>query len=477
MSDYARSIPAWRGPKLEALIELCYNGSIMDETQCDDILPHRDLGRRSAQGVVLSLAAQSVRFILQFLSQILLARLLLPADFGLVAIATSVLTLAQTLGELGLAQAVIQRSTLTQADLSLLFWLSILLNAGLALLLLLTAPVVALFYGEPRLPAVLAVFAATLLMNGVASPHMALMARRMQFARMAIVDVACLLAAVVAGLGGALIGLGYWSLVVMQVSNIAVIALLASTLSKWRPSLPARASGVRSMLTFDVHLTGYNLVTYAGGNLDSVLIGAASGNVGLGIYDRSMKLVVTPLSQLSMPLARVATGLLSRLQTTPLNYRRAHLAMLQGLLISTAPGLACGALLAGTLVPAVLGPQWVDAAPVVAWLCVSAILVPFGISAFWLFVSQARVQAQLRWSCVRTGLSLIALAIGLNWGVTAVAVAYAVASPLVQGSMLWGATRKGAVRLQDVMIGTYPILLCTAVGTAIAHWSAAWLPV
>jgi PST family polysaccharide transporter len=229
----------------------------MDEAQCGGILPHRDLGRRSAHGAVLSLAAQSLRFILQFLSQILLARLLLPADFGLVAMATSVLTLAQTLGELGLAQAVIQRPTLTQADLSLLFWLSILLNAGLAALLLLTAPVVAMFYGEPRLPAVLAVFAGTLLLNGVASPHMALMARRMQFARMAIVDVACLLVAVIAGLCAAMIGLGYWSLVIMQVSNIAVIALLASILSKWRPSLPAHASGVRSMLTFGAHLTGY----------------------------------------------------------------------------------------------------------------------------------------------------------------------------------------------------------------------------
>jgi len=448
----------------------------MDDAKDNGILPPRDLERRGAQGVALSFAAQGVRFILQFLSQVLLARILVPSDFGLVAMAVPVQALAQTVGELGLAQAVIQRPTLTRADLSMLFWFSVLLNAGLALAMLMTAPGVTLLYGEPRLAAVLSVLAGMLVLNGVASQHMALMARRMQFARMAVIDVVCLLAAVIAGTAGAWFGLGYWSLIVMQVSNIAVIALLASILSGFRPLRPGRLRGIRPILAFGAHLTGYHLVGAVAGNVDSVLIGAVSGSAGLGFYERSMKLVVTPLGQLSMPLARVATGLLSRLQGSPADYRRAYLAMLRGLLVATAPGFACGALMAGTLVPAVLGPQWVDAAPVVAWLCISAIPVPFGISAFWLFVSQARVQAQLRWVWIRTGLSLAALTVGLHWGVTGVAAAYAVMSPLIQGSMLWGATRKGAVRMRDVAAGTYPILLCTAFGTAMAHWSAGWLP-
>ncbi len=107
-----------------------------------------------------SLGAQGLRFLLQFLSQILLARLLVPADFGLVAMAIPVLMLAQTVGELGLAQAVIQRPTLTKADMSMLFWLSVLINAGLAVLMIVTAPVFAWLYHEPRLTSVLAVLAA-----------------------------------------------------------------------------------------------------------------------------------------------------------------------------------------------------------------------------------------------------------------------------------------------------------------------------
>ncbi len=448
----------------------------MNEAPLETPLSGQDLQRRSIRGVAFSLAGQAVRFVLQFASQIILARLLAPADFGLVAMAAPVLALAQTVGELGLAQAVIQRPALTQADLSLLFWLSILVNAALAALMLAAAPGVALLYGEPRLAAVLDAFAAMLVLNGVASQQMALMARQMQFAEMAAIDVACLLTAAAAGVGCALAGFGCWSLVAMQAGNLGVIALMASVWSGWRPSPPAWAGGIRSILAFGAHMTGANLVTYAGSNLDSVLIGVVSGSASLGLYDRSTKLIVTPLWQLSMPLARVATGLLSRLADRPAEYRRAYLAMLRGLLIATAPGFACGATAAGTLVPALLGPQWSGAAPVVAWLCLSAILVPYGISASWLFVSQGRVQAQLRWACLRTALSLAALAAGLPWGVAGVAVAYAVASPLVQGCMAWGGTRKGAVSLRDMAVGTYPVLLCTAVGTAAAHWAVRWAP-
>jgi PST family polysaccharide transporter len=436
----------------------------------------QELGRRSVRGVVVSFGAQVVRFLVQFGSQILLARLLIPADFGLVAMGIPVLTLAQTIGELGLAQAVIQRPTLTHEDASQLFWFSVMINLSLALLMALTAPLIAHAYGEPRLALVIVMLAAMLPFNGIASQQMAYMARHMRFSKMAAIDVACLVTANAAGVGGALAGLGYWSLVMMQVSNMMVIAIGATLLSGWRPSRPTRARGIGAMLTFGAHLTGTNLVNYAAGNLDSVLIGALLGPVSLGFYDRSMKLIVAPINQLTMPLARVATGLLSRLQFAPENYRRAYLAMLQGLLVAIAPGFCCAALTAGRWVPALLGPQWTAAAPVVSWLCMSAILIPFGISSGWLFISQARVESQLKWACVRTGLTLTALGVGLPWGVTGVAIAYALFSPFIHGSGLWGSTRYGPVNLGHVIAGTYPILLCTAVGVAVAGLALRWMP-
>jgi PST family polysaccharide transporter len=451
----------------------------MNEAIFDNDLSDRDLGRQSARGVVLSLGAQGLRFLMQFLSQVLLARLLVPSDFGLLAMAMPVLLLAQTIGELGLAHAVIQRPNLTRAEMSLLFWLSILINTGLAVVMLVTAPLIAWLYHEPLLIDVVAALAVMLVLNGIGSQHMAVMARRMKFASMAIVDVACLFTAIAIGIGGALAGWGYWALVAMQVSNIAIIAVLSSLLSGWQPTRPALqggARGVGAMLSFGAHLTGYNLVTYASGNLDSVLIGAFAGRASLGFYDRSMKLIVTPLWQLSMPLVRVATSLLSRLQTNEVDYRRAFLGMLKGLMLVTTPAFAAGALTAEQLVPAVLGPQWTEAAALVSWLCLSAILVPVSISASWLFVSQGRVRSQLRWAGLRTAVSLGALLIGLCWGVLGVAIAYAVLSPVAQGVMVWGATREGPVNLRNVVVGILPVLMATAIGSVLAYAAALWLP-
>ena len=305
-----------------------------------------DMNRRSMRGVVVSFGAQGVRLALQFGSQVLLARLLMPDDFGLVAMAVPVLILAQTVGEFGLAQAVIQRPVLSQADASALFWFAISLNTALALGMLATAPAVAGFYGEPRLTMVLWVLAGLLMPNAVASQHMAMMARHLHFTRMAAVDVACLAVAVAVGIGCALAGCGYWSLLAMQGSNILVIAVLASVLSGWHPSWSGGIGSIRALVGFGAHLTGFNLLNYAAGNLDSILIGWVAGSRGLGFYDRSTKLVVAPLSQMSMPLTRVASSLLSRHQARDLEYCRAFLAMLQGLLLLTAPPFASKARIA-----------------------------------------------------------------------------------------------------------------------------------
>lgn len=435
------------------------------------------LKRNSVRGVVVSFASQGLRFVLQFGSQIVLARMLDPAAFGLVAMALPVLTLMQLLGELGLTQATIQRADISQQELSSLFWVSLAVNVVLAAITALAAPAVALLYNEPQLTAIVLALAGLLVLNGLASQQMAMMNRQMRFVTMAVIDLACLLVAVVAGVAAAWEGLGYWSLVIMQAANLATIAGLAWALSGWRPSRPSALPGIRGLLEFGAHLTGYNLVLYAGSNLDSVLIGAVTGSTGLGLYDRANKLVVTPLWQFGLPLARVATNLLSRLQDAGPAYRRSFERMLQGLMLVTAPGFVWAALVSDRLVPALFGPQWADAAPVVAWLAVATLFAPFGISSYWLFVSQARVQEQLRWACVRSVMSLAALVAGLPWGVTGVAVAYAASAPLVQGALIWGAARRGPVRPIDVWRAAYPVMVGIVASAAALLAAQSWAAV
>ncbi len=433
------------------------------------------LKRRAVRGAAVTFAAQGTRFILQFGSQIVLARLLLPRDFGLVAMIGPIISFVQIFNELGLTQATVQREEISHDELSALFWVNSAVSAVVTACLCAAAPAVALFYGDPRLTMITVCLASLLLLNGLSSQQIALMNRGMRFVPLAVIDIACLAVAVVVGVAAAWAGAGYWSLVLMQAANSLTIAVLAWAASSWRPSWPRRVKGIGSLLRFGGHLTGYNLVSYVAGNLDGIVIGRVSGAVPLGLFDRSIKLVVVPTWQISLPVARVAVTLLSRLRGAEERYARAYLQMLQSMMLVMVPGFAWVAVMAPTLTPSLLGEAWVGASPIVRWLSVAALLSPLSLSTYWLFVTQDRVKQQLRYSCARTGFTVLALFAGLPWGVVGVAVSYAIFGVLIHGSMVWGATRSGPVRLPGLLRACLPIAVCTglaAIALVLARRSA-----
>ena len=430
-----------------------------------------DLKRQSVRGAAATFVAQGMRFVLQFGSQIALARLLSPADFGLVAMIGPVLMLVQIFNELGLSQATIQRAEISQQELSSLFWLNVGISVVLALIMAASSSSIAFFYGQPELGLICISLAGLLVSSGLASQQIALLNRHMRFSALAWIDISCSAFAVVVGIAAAWFGMRYWSLVLMQVANSATILIMAWTMSNWRPSWPSRHAGMGLLLRFGGHVTGYNLINYAGTNLDSVLIGKLGGSVALGLFDRATKLVAAPIWQISLPVARVAVSLLSRLHAQADRYRHAYLRMLQGLLLATVPAVVCIAMTSHQFVPMLLGPAWTDAAPIVTWLAVATAFAPLSISSYWLFLSQNRVGEQLMYVCIKTGIAVLALLVGLRGGALGVAESYAGFAILVHGSLLWGATRQGPVSHGDVLRACYPFAFS---GLAIAASLAAF---
>lgn len=420
------------------------------------------LKKQSVLGAASTFVAQGLRFVLMLGSQIVLAHLLNPSDFGLVAMIAPVLTFVQIFNELGLSQATIQRAEITHEELSGLFWINTAISAALALIMGLCAPLVAWFYGQPHLTAICVCIAGLLVLSGLTTQQIALMNRRMQFTSLATIDVSCSAAAIAVGILSAWCGMGYWSLVMMQAANSATILVMSWILSGWRPSRPRRTDGMGSMLRFGGHLTGYNLINFAGSNLDAVLIGKVAGSVALGFYDRAFRLVAAPIWQISLPVDRIAVSLLSRLQMSHDQYRWAYLQMLQVLLLATVPAVTCVAMTSSIFVPIVLGRHWAEAAPIVTWLAVATAFAPLSISAYWLFVSQGRAGEQLNYVCGKTAISVAALLVGLPWGALGVARSYAAAAILVHGFLLWGATRRGPVTMRCILQACYPIALAAA---------------
>ena len=449
-----------------------------DSARFNAATDHGSLKRASLHGVAVTFLSQGLRFVLQFGAQIVLAHWLLPREFGLIAMVAPVLSLVQVFNDLGLTQATIQRPQITHNELSTLFWINFGVSACLAAVMMLAAPFVAWFYHEPRLILITVAFSAMLLVTGAGAQQIALMNRRMRYTPLAIIDVACAFMAFAVGLGAAALGCGYWSLVLMQAANSLTILTLAWFFSEWRPSWPARNSNVMALLRFGGHLTGFNILGIVETNLGTVLVGRFNGAQALGLYDRAYKLVIVPWWQISLPVARVSISLLCRLHGQDAQYARAFRQMLQGLLLIAGPGLVWAALQAPTLVPMVLGKSWANAAPIVAWLSVGTIVVPLGSGAYWLFVSQDRVKAQLRYGLISGLLLVTSIIVGIVWGPLGVARAYAGFGPLIQGVQLWGATRVGPVNGKLVLSAIYPVALalgaaCAVVATEQHFWGVA----
>ncbi len=442
MSDLGSTAPRAAGP---------------DAPESEAELDGRALGARSAKGAIVTLGAQGVRFVLQFGSQILLAHFLAPGDFGVMAMAVPILSLVQIFNELGLSQATIQLENISQAQLSVLFWTNVGVSTALAAALAACAPLIALTYGQPRVAPVCMALAGLLVLSGLSAQQIALLNRRMGFMTLAGIDVACNLGAVVAGISAAAAGLGVWSLVLMQAANSAVILVLSWMFSNWRPSLPRRHSGAGALLAFGGHVTGYNIINYACNNLDAVLVGRLAGSVQLGFYDRAVRLVATPFWQISLPVARVALPLLSRLAGRDAEYRAAFASMIQALLLVLSPLLIWIAFTARLSVPLLLGARWQEAGPMVAWLALATLLSPLSLASYWLFVSQGRARQQLPYAVAKMLVTLLAVLLGLRHGALGVTRMLALMSLPIDGVVLWGAMRAGPVRLADVLRYLAPV--------------------
>ncbi len=426
------------------------------------------LKRLSLHGVAATLLAQVFRFALQFGSQLALARLLPPAEFGIVAMIGPVLGFVWIFNELGLSQATVQRDTISQQQLSNLFWVNLVVSTALAGLTCLAAPLVARFYHEPRLVAVTMWLSTLLIVGGLGAQQIALLNRHMRFIPLAVIDVCCTAVSVVVGIAAAWYGLGYRALIVMQAANNLTILVMAWAWSRWWPSLPRRHVGTLSLLRFGGHMTGFNFIAFIGANLDLVLIGKMGDRVALGLYDRAFKLIASPMNAISMPVSRVADSLLSRLQAAPDRFRRAFLLMLQVLLLITVPMVVFAAATSATLIPFLLGPAWLAAAPIATAVAIATGFAPLSLSASWLFVSQGRTAEQLRFGAARTAVAVTAVLAGLPWGALGVARSYAVFGLVIHGLPLWAAARRGPVGPGDVVQAVSPFAAAAA---------AAWLAV
>jgi PST family polysaccharide transporter len=394
----------------------------------------------------------------------ILARMLTPADFGLVAMVTAITGFVGLFKDLGLSQATVQRSEINHAQVSTLFWINVAASALLMIIVAALAPAIALLYHEPKLMWITLALAGGFIFSGLAVQHQALLRRQMKFTTLVLIDLFSLLISLVIALIMAANGFRYWALVMQTITQAISYCVLIWIWCDWRPQRWSRGSGVRTMLAFGGDLTGFGVVNYFSRNADNALIGWRCGDTVLGLYGRAYQLLLLPLSQVNTPIASVAIPALSRLQYHEKHYRRAFLQLLKKLTMVTIPLIALTIVCADWIVHAVLGSQWDGAAKIFVWLGLAALLQPLTFTSGWLFVSQGRTREQLVWGVLSSAVIVLSFVIGLHWGAIGVAIAYAICINSITPALLWLVGRSGPVRTSDMyQIAGLPILAAMCV--------------
>jgi O-antigen/teichoic acid export membrane protein len=414
-----------------------------------------DLRGRSVRGGAVTLANQALKFIFTLGSMAILARLLTPEDFGLIAMVVVIIGFIAIFKDMGLAMATVQRAEISHDQVSTLFWINLSISLGIMIVTAAVSPVLAWFYKEPRIIAITIVLAGTIVFSGLTVQHQALLRRQMRYTALAVIEIIAIFAGSLAAILSAIAGLGYWSLVVLHAVREIAITAGVWTACGWRPGPPVRKSGVRTMLTFGAHLTGFNIVNYLARHVDKMLIGWYWGATPLGLYNNAYRILLLPIQQINSPLTSVAVPALSRIQNDPERYRSYYR---RGILLTVTAGMPIVAFLFVTAEDAVLtflGSQWLDAVPIFRALGPAAFIGAFNVATGWVYVSLGTTRRQLAWGLFASAVTVLAYAIALPWGPIGVALSFSIVLVVLRYPSIVYCFRRSHLRLSDLGIALW----------------------
>lgn len=382
-----------------------------------------DLAGSTLRAVKWNFAATMASLVGRLAFTFVLARILGPGNFGVVAVATIYVAFVAVVLDQGFGVAIVQKAELEDGDVGSVAWLNVTSGAVLMALTIVLAPVVADFFDTPDVVGVLRVLSVALLMRGLTLVPLALLRRALRFRDQALAQTSAMLAGGAVGVAAALLGAGYWSLVAqILVTDVVTTTwlLLVAGPTSWRASW----QNLRSMLRFSTHVMLAGLVGFFGSNADNLLVARFEGATQLAFYALAYRLLRLPIQTSASVVTGVALPVLSRLQDDDARTRSWFLQATQALGLLTFPVFTLLAVGAHDGVLAFFGREWLPAvAPVQAMalagipMVVRMLLAPLATSRAW----TANV---LTWSVVVVGLQVAGFVVGvLVAGMVGVAVA------------------------------------------------------
>lgn len=405
---------------------------------------------KALRGFAWKAGSQVVVQGLRLVVAVVLARLLEPNEWGLAAMVLVFAALVVIFSDLAFGAALVQRRSLTEADRSTVFWLTLgggtlFTLAGIAL----SGPIAAL-YGEPDVQPLFAALSLSFVVTALGTTQKALLTREMDFKRLEIRMMAATVLGAIVAIALAALGFGAWAIIAQQIAIAVGSTILLWASYPWRPRFLFSFASVRRLGSFSVNVLATQLLFYVSRNADNFLVGRFLGSAPLGAYALAYNLVLVPFSRIASPIQEVMFPAFSRMQDDVRAVGSAWIRINRLVAAFALPSLLGLIVVAPDFVVVVLGEKWREAITVIQILAWAGLLQSLQRLNSSVLQARDRTGTLLRFSIVASVANVAAFAVGLQWGIVGVATAYALTNTALQPVYTWLTARAVELPLRMV---------------------------
>ncbi|MEM7769783.1 MAG: MOP flippase family protein [Cyanobacteria bacterium P01_E01_bin.6] len=395
------------------------------------------LKQKAAKGILWSFIQRWGSQLISFSVFLLLARLLGPEDFGLIALSGVFIAFMKVFLDQGFAAAIVQRKTVEQEHLDTAFWVSIGTSLLLVAIACSSAGWIADFYHEPQLAPVIRFLSINFVFKALNSVQNAILTRKLAFKTLAVRSLIGIAGGGSVGVIMALSGFGVWSLVGYQLANSIIEVPILWAVTDWRPGLRCSRKHFRELFDFGIHVIGMNGLVFLNNYSDNLLIGYYLGATALGYYTVAYRVLTVLTTLLAKTTNQVAFPTFSKLQQEPERLERAYYKATHLTSLISFPAFLGIVALAPELVPTVFGEQWAPTIPVMQTLAFIGILRTVFQFNGPIMMAMGRPDWRFKINIMNTVLNVTCFFAVVKWGILAVAIAFVIRSYAFAPVGLW----------------------------------------
>ncbi|WP_448565141.1 lipopolysaccharide biosynthesis protein [Thalassotalea ganghwensis] len=437
-----------------------------------------DLKNKTIKGIVFLGAGKSVGRIISFVNTLVLARILSPEDYGLMAMAMVVSGFVGFFNEIGLGSAIIQRKDITSAQLSGAFFIAVFISVILYVLTFLGAPLAAEFYQENQVESLLQIIAIAFVFGAMKTVPDALLVKEMKFKYVSIIEFLSILLVCGVTLGFALFEFKTWSLVYGFLAGELFKLFATYWLASWRPSLNASIKEALELMKFGLTVTYSRLTWYLYSNASTLILGKVAGSAQTGVYGMASTIATMPTANITSLIIQVASPLFSKLQEDLRALNNALFKLSAGIALITFPVLVGMILTADELIPILLGDQWLAAIIPLKLLCVRGMFKSIDPLLTQAFISIGKANITARYTSICAVIIPLAIFLGaMTAGINGAAFALAIISPVLLTLLLFMAKKHFQLLIMNYLkLFTTPVLGCVAMAVVLVSLENLVLP-